>query len=275
MSRDLLREVLEQPCDGFGARVVVPFELLRAEVRGAPDPRAQDRGGVIGALARRGRGLGKAVVERLERGGRGHPPWCGRRFARRRFPACGPAPAFSALRIGSPLDAPSPAAAKNIASNTPEDPPMVWLSSRPIARQSWVWSASGRRSIASIRARAAVARVEPVSPSPDFESSALRSVSAAISTLQQSVKNAWVASCSEGSGAIGVRPSDSAWVVTGAIALMPGQAASGVAVDNNSISWVSAGYREMDTPFMSSEVIIAAGPMTCAMRAPIGDWMSS
>ena len=39
-----------------------------------------------------------------------------------------------ASRMVNPLEAASPAAAKKIASNTPDDPPIVWLSSVLIAR---------------------------------------------------------------------------------------------------------------------------------------------
>ena len=93
-------------------------------------------------------------------------------------------PAFNASTAFIPLADASPAAAKNIASNTPDEPPIVWLSSRPDCPVKLGPVRQRQRSSALMSAREAVERVDPVSPSPDFASRAFKSPSAAIRISQ-------------------------------------------------------------------------------------------
>ena len=90
-------------------------------------------------------------------------------------------------------------------------------------------------------ARAAMASVVPVSPSPALASSALRSASAAISTRQQRRRNASVSGCAEGVGRIGASPSGSGTVATAPRRAQPGQALSGTGRESSASSSSSAG----------------------------------
>ena len=68
-------------------------------------------------------------------------------------------------------------------------------------------SANGRRGNAFFIERAAPASVLPVSPSPDFASSALRVASASIKISQQRARNAFRSACSDAIALIGDSPS--------------------------------------------------------------------
>ena len=152
---------------------------------------------------------------------------------------------------------------------------MVWLSSWPMARRSWVWSARGRSSIASSSPRAAVASVVPVSPSPDFASSAFKSSSASISTSQHRRRNRSVSGLAEGVCRIGRRPSGMGTASPAPKAFSPGQAVWDAGRPRRSTTSSLAGRSEIDRPCMSSEVITEAGPTIDAIRSPMAERRSS
>ena len=82
-------------------------------------------------------------------------------------------PAFKASFHDLPDAEATEAAAKKIASKTPDEPPMVRVMTSLTAARNWGCLASGILPKAAARCRAAAAIVEPVSPSPTRASSAL------------------------------------------------------------------------------------------------------
>lgn len=129
--------MFEEPGHRFRAGVDMPLELLGIDVGGAAGFGTNKRRGEVRTLPGSTGRIGHAFAERFEGGGeRIHH----RTVADRAPPiSCIRAsPARNASRIGRPLDAPSPAAAKKMASRTPDEPPIVWLSSWPMARKSCV-----------------------------------------------------------------------------------------------------------------------------------------
>ena len=170
-----------------------------------------------------------------------------------------------AAKVACPLAQASPVAPKKIAMMTPDEPPIVWLSSLPTARNNCVRSASGIRSRDDFKARAAVASVLPVSPSPDFASNKFRSLSAATSRSQHSSINVRTDAFSEGIGLIGLSPSGSGLTVTVLIACIPGQSRNGISRASSFSVSSSNGRMETENPCMSSDVINGAGPIMAAM----------
>ena len=80
-------------------------------------------------------------------------------------------------------------------------------------------------------ARPAVARVEPVSPSPDFASSAFRSSSDAIKISQHVVRNALVSPCEDAGARTGDNPSGSGRIAGVEMDLQPGPVVLGMVMD--------------------------------------------
>ncbi len=103
---------------------------------------------------------------------------------------------------------------RELGKMTPEEPPIVWLNSLPSAGISCVRSAKGILSMEPFNDRAAVARVLPVSPSPDFASSVFNADSESINKSQIDKIVCRVSGLSDAIGSTGAKPSGRRSTVT-------------------------------------------------------------